>query len=113
MRECDPSQKDSHPVGVLFYPMEGFDLHFRRRRKLWCCRRLNGGKQQSTGLLHWIGSNPYSSQKDSHPVGVGVLLAEMEGFEPPHAFRRLADFESAPFSRLGTSPGYGIISVGT
>ena len=32
------------------------------------------------------------------------LLAEMEGFEPPHALRRLADFESAPFSHLGTSP---------
>ena len=31
-------------------------------------------------------------------------MAEMEGFEPPHALRRLADFESAPFSHLGTSP---------
>ena len=26
--------------------------------KLWCCRRPAGGKQQSTGLLHSIGSNP-------------------------------------------------------
>ena len=34
----------------------------------------------------------------------GSNLAEMEGFEPPHALRRLADFESAPFSHLGTSP---------
>ena len=34
----------------------------------------------------------------------GSNLAEMEGFEPPHVLRRLADFESAPFSRLGTSP---------
>ena len=34
----------------------------------------------------------------------GSYLAEMEGFEPPHALRRLADFESAPFSHLGTSP---------
>ena len=33
-------------------------------------------------------------------------MAEMEGFEPPHAFRRLADFESAPFSHLGTSPAF-------
>ena len=33
-----------------------------------------------------------------------LFLAEMEGFEPPHALRRLADFESAPFSHLGTSP---------
>ena len=32
------------------------------------------------------------------------ILAEMEGFEPPHVLRRLADFESAPFSHLGTSP---------
>ena len=32
------------------------------------------------------------------------FLAEMEGFEPPHALRRLPDFESGPFSHLGTSP---------
>ena len=31
-------------------------------------------------------------------------VAEMEGFEPPHALRRLSDFESEPFSHLGTSP---------
>ena len=42
--------------------------------------------------------------KDPQPKGWGSLLAEMEGFEPPHALRRLADFESAPFSHLGTSP---------
>lgn len=34
----------------------------------------------------------------------GPFLAEMEGFEPPHALRRLPDFESGPFNRLGTSP---------
>ena len=43
-------------------------------------------------------------KKRIHPQGVDSLLAEMEGFEPPHALRRLADFESAPFSHLGTSP---------
>ena len=43
--------------------------------------------------------------KNTHtPLGVWVFLAEMEGFEPPHVLRRLADFESAPFSHLGTSP---------
>ena len=31
-------------------------------------------------------------------------LAEMEGFEPPRTLRRLPDFESGPFSHLGTSP---------
>ena len=36
-------------------------------------------------------------------------MAEMEGFEPPHVLRRLADFESAPFSRLGTSPKTGLL----
>ena len=30
-----------------------------REWKLWCCRRPAGGKQQSTGLLHLIGSDPY------------------------------------------------------
>ena len=36
-------------------------------------------------------------------------VAEMEGFEPPHALRRLPDFESGPFSRLGTSPDENIL----
>ena len=31
-------------------------------------------------------------------------MAEMEGFEPPHALRRLPDFESGPFNHLGTPP---------
>ena len=44
-----------------------------------------------------------SANKNSRPKAA-FLLAEMEGFEPPHALRRLADFESAPFSHLGTSP---------
>ena len=42
--------------------------------------------------------NPHTPER-----GTGIL-AEMEGFEPPHVLRRLADFESAPFSHLGTSP---------
>ena len=42
-------------------------------------------------------------QRKKLPEG-SFSLAEMEGFEPPHALRRLADFESAPFSHLGTSP---------
>ena len=46
----------------------------------------------------------FLTNKKYHPVGWYFLLAEMEGFEPPHALRRLADFESAPFSHLGTSP---------
>ena len=52
-----------------------------------------------------MGSNPFSisANKNSRPKAA-FLLAEMEGFEPPHALRRLADFESAPFSHLGTSP---------
>ena len=50
-------------------------------------------------------SKPFSisANKNSRPKAA-FLLAEMEGFEPPHALRRLADFESAPFSHLGTSP---------
>ena len=60
---------------------------------------------KSTGLLHLIGSNPCSTPPiRKAPRRVLFLLAEMEGFEPPHALRRLADFESAPFSHLGTSP---------
>ena len=48
---------------------------------------------------------PLSTVNKKRPPGwVVFLLAEMEGFEPPHALRRLADFESAPFSHLGTSP---------
>jgi hypothetical protein len=32
------------------------------------------------------------------------IMAERVGFEPTHALRRLADFESAPLGLLGTSP---------
>ena len=48
--------------------------------------------------------SPIGAKNTHTPEGVWVFLAEMEGFEPPHALRRLADFESAPFSHLGTSP---------
>ena len=58
------------------------------------------------GDLIWI-FIPISTKK-TPPQRGGVFLAEMEGFEPPHVLRRLADFESAPFSRLGTSP-YGYV----
>ena len=56
-----------------------------------------------TSAFDWFKS--LIETKNTHtPYGVWVFLAEMEGFEPPHALRRLADFESAPFSHLGTSP---------
>ena len=52
-----------------------------------------------------IGPNPSSHFRQIKTTQKGgFYLAEMEGFEPPHALRRLADFESAPFSHLGTSP---------
>ncbi len=38
---------------------------------------------------------------------LGILdneVAERVGFEPTHAVRRLADFESAPLDHLGTFP---------
>ena len=35
---------------------------------------------------------PIAKNKTTHRVA--LFLAEMEGFEPPHALRRLADFES-------------------
>ncbi len=63
------------------------------------------GEQQSTGLLHLEWFKSLSAKIKRPPRRGGLfILAEMEGFEPPHAFRRLADFESAPFSHLGTSP---------
>ena len=54
---------------------------------------------KSCGILFYKSKNP-----GSHNNFREIHLAEMEGFEPPHALRRLADFESAPFSHLGTSP---------
>ncbi len=80
--------------------MEGFGI-------LWSCLRQAVGKQYATGILYLNFQIPiHRSQQEKHPFPYGVLffLAEMEGFEPPHALRRLADFESAPFSHLGTSP---------
>ena len=46
----------------------------------------------------------FSLQSGNGTVAGISELAEMEGFEPPHALRRLPDFESGPFSHLGTSP---------
>ena len=56
-----------------------------------------------TVALKWF-QIPIDVKNPNIPEGVLGFLAEMEGFEPPHALRRLADFESAPFSHLGTSP---------
>ena len=49
----------------------------------------------STGHLHldWFKSR-IDVKNPNTPFGVLGFLAEMEGFEPPHALRRLADFES-------------------
>ena len=110
------TNKKNHPVGWFFLvaEMEGFDLHFlpSREENYGVAAVETGGKQMSTGHLHLDGFKSLTSitNKKNHPVGWFFLLAEMEGFEPPHAFRRLADFESAPFSRLGTSPCRAIIS---
>ncbi len=66
---------------------------------------LHWGQEHATGMFHLrsvqISSIP--ANKNCRPKAA-FLLAEMEGFEPPHALQRLADFESAPFSHLGTSP---------
>ncbi len=65
--------------------------------------------QPSAATVHWtvafylFKSLIYFANKKA-TLRVAFLLAEMEGFEPPRVLRRLADFESAPFSRLGTSP---------
>ena len=92
-----------HPVGCLITITDQF--------------LLTGLRLQSEidGFSHGLKTVPWTvlltafqilfsiSAKKEHPAGCS-FLAEMEGFEPPHAFRRLADFESAPFSHLGTSP---------
>ena len=71
---------------------------------------LRSSPQQAD--VHWTSAFrlvqiPINVKNPNTPEGVFGFLAEMEGFEPPHALRRLADFESAPFSHLGTSPGPG------
>ena len=38
--------------------------------------------------------SPIDVKKPDTPKGGSGFLAEMEGFEPPHVLRRLADFES-------------------
>ena len=72
--------------------------------ELWCRRGLT-----RRAIVHWTIAfrsfkSPIGAKNPNTPEGVLGFLAEMEGFEPPHALRRLADFESAPFSHLGTSP---------
>ena len=57
-----------------------------------------------TVAFDWFKSLSIDVKNPNTPNGALGFLAEMEGFEPPHVLRRLADFESAPFSHLGTSP---------
>ena len=97
------------PAGTCLQPL--FDI----------CSRSYGPRPDIEGFSHGLkkcppdtflpslrSGRPFKSpidDKNTHiPKGIWVFLAEMEGFEPPHALRRLADFESAPFSHLGTSP---------
>ena len=96
----EENQKD-HPMGAG--RKSGW---MRDSIELRSCRRPGGGKQMSTGHLLLNGFKSLSRLRKERrpPCGWSSFFTEMEGFEPPHAFRRLADFESAPFSRLGTSP---------
>ena len=57
----------------------GIDSHFCLRQKLWCRHRLAGGKQQSTGLLHFYCSIPI--KKEHHRVVV-LSLERVMGIEP-------------------------------
>ena len=67
-------------------------------------------KNSPLDYFKWVQISPSIHIKtQTPPLGVFAFLAEMEGFEPPHALRRLADFESAPFSHLGTSPYWQLL----
>ena len=84
--------------------MEGFDYnmeHPASSRRMPSVHRTDG----------FITVQIPPIRKNHTPRKGMAFLAEMEGFEPPHALRRLADFESAPFSHLGTSPLGDIIAV--
>ena len=52
--------------------MEGFDC-LSASQKVWCRSRQAGNEQQSTGLLHLIGSNPTIANKKTTPKG-GFLI---------------------------------------
>ena len=74
---------------------------------VWPLSRPAASNAPLERCIEWVQiPHSFSAKKNATPLGVAFFLAEMEGFEPPHVLRRLADFESAPFSRLGTSP-YG------
>ena len=97
-------QKTTPLGGFCLAEMEGFDCH-SALQNVWSHFRQAENEQSSTGTLHSNGfKSPIDVKNPNTPKGVFGFLAEMEGFEPPHALRRLADFESAPFSHLGTSP---------
>ena len=81
---------------------------------LWSCRRRNRRQADvhRTSAFNQFKSFLHRSQKENTPrMECVFFLAEMEGFEPPHALRRLADFESAPFSHLGTSPCKSLLII--
>ena len=75
--------------GYSLAEMEGFDLHFRQRRKLRCHARPVGHEQQSTGLLHLDRFKSLIETKNIAPQAGCYFLAEMEGFELHFAFGKI------------------------
>ncbi len=62
-----------------------------------------GGKQQSTGLLHFIfESLPLRKTKQLIPKDISCFVVGEDGFEPSK--RYAADLQSVPFGHSGTPP---------
>ena len=59
----------------------GLDLHFRRERKLRCCRRPAADKQPATGRPHLIGSSPIYKKEAGIHLDTCFLVGEA-GLEP-------------------------------
>ena len=78
-------------------------LHFCRWQKLRSCRHRAGGKQDSTGVLHFtFESLPLHKTKQPIPKGISCFVVGEDGFEPSK--RNAADLQSVPFGHSGTPP---------
>ena len=85
-------------------------LHFCLWQKLRSCRHRAGGKQDSTGVLHFtFESLPLHKTKQPIPKGISCFVVGEDGFEPSK--RNAADLQSVPFGHSGTPPDISLICV--
>ena len=87
---------------IIVSGKDGFVTFAPCGSKLRSCRHRAGGKQSSTGALHFDLRIRLRKTKKLTPKGVSFFVVGEDGFEPSK--RNAADLQSVPFGHSGTPP---------